>query len=382
MASWKRVIVESSSGTIAENTTGSAATLTTGRTLKVSLGSSSASTAFDGSANITDIGVGGTLAVGNGGTGQTTQQAAINALVGGAGSNNHVLLSDGTNVAMGALPAAAVPTLNQNTTGSAATLTTGRTLQVDLTSTSASTAFDGSANITDIGISGALGVTNGGTGLSSVAKGSLIHTTAANTFAALSGTASDNGKVVAYNSGTDLFELVDAGTATNANNVAVTVASDNEAKYITFVDGTSGNQAIEVNSALQFNPNTGTVTVNGNLNINGATNTIDVQTLTVEDATVLLSDGSSTAAGADGSGLIVSSTGTAANRADFIWKDTNLGVAGWQFKDDGAPASFPAMGVAALSKGAADPTSTVMPTGAMWYNDGTAGTKGLYLYLD
>lgn len=249
--------------------------------------------------------------------------------------------------------------------------------------------YQGSTNVTTLGTISAgtwngtaIGVAYGGTGLSSVAKGSLIHTTADDTFAALSGGTGDNGKVVSYNETNDIFELVDAGTATNANNVAVTVASDNEAKYITFVDGTTGNQALEVNTALQYNPSTGTVTVNGNLDINGATNTIDVQTLTVEDATILLSDGSSTAAGADGSGLVVSSTSTAANRADFVWKDTNLGVAGWQFKDDGAPASFPAMGVAALTKGAADPTSTIMPTGALWYNDGTAGTKGLYLYID
>lgn len=382
MASWKRVIVESSSGTIAENTTGSAATLTTGRTLQVSLGSTSASTAFNGSANISDIGVSGTLAVGSGGTGQTTLQAAINSLVGGAGSNNDVLLSDGTNVAMGALPAAAVPTLNQNTTGSAATLTTGRTLQVDLTSTSASTAFNGSANITDIGVSGQLPVASGGTGLSSVAKGSLIHTTSANTFAALSGTTGDDGKVVSYNETDDLFELVDGATATNANNVAVAEASDNETKYITFVDGTSSNQAIEVNTGLTFNPSTGTVTVDGNLNINGSTNTIDVQTLTVEDKTILVADGAADNAAASNAGIIVDTAAGTTDRANFVWHDTGIGVAGWQFKDDGAIANFPNMGVAALTKGAADPSSTVMPTGAMWYNDGTAGTKGLYLYLD
>ena len=49
--------------------------------------------------------------------------------------------------------------------GSADTLTTGRTLKVDLDSTSASTAFDGSANITDIGVSGTLAIANGGTGV-------------------------------------------------------------------------------------------------------------------------------------------------------------------------------------------------------------------------
>ena len=50
-----------------------------------------------------------------------------------------------------AIVAADVPTLNQNTTGSAATLTTGRTISIsgDLTYTSPS--FDGSANVTAAG---------------------------------------------------------------------------------------------------------------------------------------------------------------------------------------------------------------------------------------
>jgi hypothetical protein len=41
----------------------------------------------------------GTLAIANGGTGQTTQQAAINALA-GAQTNNRVLRSDGTNTTL------------------------------------------------------------------------------------------------------------------------------------------------------------------------------------------------------------------------------------------------------------------------------------------
>lgn len=49
-------------------------------------------------------------------------------------------------------------------------LATGRTLKVNLASTNASTAFNGSANITDIGVSGVLPVANGGTGQSSIAN--------------------------------------------------------------------------------------------------------------------------------------------------------------------------------------------------------------------
>lgn len=63
----------------------------------------------------------GTLAIANGGTGQTTQQTAINALA-GATTSGQYLRGNGTNVTMAAIQAGDVPTLNQNTTGTAAGL--------------------------------------------------------------------------------------------------------------------------------------------------------------------------------------------------------------------------------------------------------------------
>ena len=58
-----------------------------------------------------------------------------------------------------------------STTGNAATATklkTGRTLKVDLASTGVSTSFDGSSNISDIGVNGVLKEANGGTGKSNI----------------------------------------------------------------------------------------------------------------------------------------------------------------------------------------------------------------------
>jgi hypothetical protein len=92
----------------------------------------------------------GTLAIANGGTGQTTRQNAMDALAGAVTSGQY-LRGNGTDVVMSAIQAGDVPTLNQNTTGSAATLTTGRTIAItgDLTYTSPS--FNGSANVTAAG---------------------------------------------------------------------------------------------------------------------------------------------------------------------------------------------------------------------------------------
>ena len=64
----------------------------------------------------------GTLPIANGGTGQTTAQAAINSLAGAVTSGQY-LRGNGTNVVMSAIQVADVPTLNQNTTGTASNVT-------------------------------------------------------------------------------------------------------------------------------------------------------------------------------------------------------------------------------------------------------------------
>jgi len=86
-------------------------------------GVTNTSIAISGSAVTGDISgnaanVTGTVAIGKGGTGQTTQQAALTALSGTQTSGQY-LRSNGTNTLLSAIQAADVPTLNQNTTGTA-----------------------------------------------------------------------------------------------------------------------------------------------------------------------------------------------------------------------------------------------------------------------
>jgi hypothetical protein len=133
--------------TLNQNTTGSAATLTTARTIQTNLASTS-SASFNGSANITP-GVTGTLPIANGGTGQTTAQAAMNSFAGAVTSVQY-LRGNGTNVVMSAIQTADVPTLNQNTTGNAATATT------------ATNQSGGTVNATTGAFSGALTASAGG----------------------------------------------------------------------------------------------------------------------------------------------------------------------------------------------------------------------------
>jgi hypothetical protein len=85
----------------------------------------------------------GTVAIGNGGTGQTTAAAAITALS-GTQTSGYYLRSNGTNTLLAAIVAADVPTLNQNTTGSAGSVANTLTISSPLSGTS----FNGSAAAT------------------------------------------------------------------------------------------------------------------------------------------------------------------------------------------------------------------------------------------
>jgi hypothetical protein len=88
--------------------------------------------------------LGTALPIASGGTGQTTAAAAITALTGTQTSGQY-LRSNGTNAVLAAIQAADVPTLNQNTTGTAANVT------------------------------GTVAVANGGTGLTSLTAGYIPY---------------------------------------------------------------------------------------------------------------------------------------------------------------------------------------------------------------
>ena len=84
--------------------------------------SGNATTATSATTATTAGNVSGVVAIANGGTGATTRQNAIDALAGAVTSGSY-LRGDGTDVVMSTIQAADVPTLNQNTTGTAANVT-------------------------------------------------------------------------------------------------------------------------------------------------------------------------------------------------------------------------------------------------------------------
>ena len=133
----------------------------TGVTITTDSGGGSAASDTGGSADFSILGANG-VGVTNSGTTITAvavpgeiDHDSLNNFV----SNEHI---DWTGSSAGEIHSTNIPTLNQNTTGSAATLTNERDFRTNLGSTS-TVSFDGSANVSP-GVTGTLAVGNGGTG--------------------------------------------------------------------------------------------------------------------------------------------------------------------------------------------------------------------------
>jgi len=144
-----RAVVAADIPTLNQNTSGSAATLTTTRAIYGNNFNGSAAltqviastyggtgngfTKFTGAttaektyslpdATTTILTTNTAVTIAQGGTGQTTQAAALTALT-GTQTSGYYVRSNGTNSVLAAIQAADIPTLNQNTSGNAATAT-------------------------------------------------------------------------------------------------------------------------------------------------------------------------------------------------------------------------------------------------------------------
>lgn len=278
--------------TLNQNTTGSAATLTTGRTIAITGDLAYTSPSFDGSTNVTAAGtlatvntnVGsftnasitvngkGLVTAASSGTAPVTSVTGTSPVVSSGGATPAISLAAAygdtlnpyasktanfvlaaPNGAAGvptfrAVVAADIPTLNQNTTGTASNVT------------------------------GTVAIANGGTG----------QTTAVNAFDALSPTTTKGDLIVSNGTdnvrlavGTDTFALVaDSAAATGVKwasvGASLTIANDTTTAtnlYPTFLTATSGTAATLYtgNAKLLYKPSTGELTSPAHVSSNGIT---------------------------------------------------------------------------------------------------------------
>jgi hypothetical protein len=301
-------------------------------------------------ANIAAGNISGTVAVANGGTGASTQQAAINALTGTQASGKF-LRSDGTNATLVNIQAADVPTLNQNTTGNAATVTTNANLTGDVTSVgNASTVLK--INGTSLaGLSTGILKNTTTTGVPTIAvagtdyQAPISLTTTGSGAATLSGNTlnipsvsstvnagSISGTVAVANGGTGATTLSSGallkGNGTNAITTA-TAGTDYVAPSGTFYIGTT---------QVTLNRSTASQTLTGtSIDGNAATATLSGN-ITATTNTTLTSLASLNTVGTITSGTIslttnISTTGTL--KAGTITYPNTAGTNGYYLKTDG-----------------------------------------------
>jgi hypothetical protein len=167
----------------------------------------------------------GTLNVANGGTGVTTAQAAINALA-AATTSGYYLRGNGTNVVMAAIVAGDVPTLNQNTTGSAGSVANSVTFN-----------------------NGGAGAISGTTYNGSAAQTISYNTVGAYAATNPSGFTSNTGTVTSISGGSYLT----GGTITTSGTLAVDATTTNTASKVVARDASGNFSAGTITAALSGN---------------------------------------------------------------------------------------------------------------------------------
>lgn len=136
----------------------------------------------------------------------------------GSGNKNHGLYSETKGDWIVYSDENGAVTLNGNaaTATKASQLTTGRTFKVNLESESASSKFNGTANITDIGVAGKLPVTHGGTGTNLLTSGALLIGNGVSPISAAPGTGSATVPIYIDSNGLPQPVTGYSGTATTA----------------------------------------------------------------------------------------------------------------------------------------------------------------------
>ena len=247
--------------------------------------------------NVSGTWVGTTVAVAYGGSGATTAQGAMNTFAGSVTSGSY-LRGNGTNVVMSAIQAADVPTLNQNTTGTASNVT--GTVAIANGGTGQTTASAGFNALSPVTTTGDLIIGNGANSSTRLPIGANSYVLTSNGTTAT--WAASTGGVTSFSAGTTGFTpstgttgaVTLAGTLNVAN--GGTGLTSLTANYIPYGNGTSA-----FSSSANFAYNGTYLRVGATTPLAGATNPITAFTGSTNGyvQTYILNGNSGTSASAD-----------------------------------------------------------------------------------
>ena len=192
----------------------------------------------------------------------------------------------------------------------------------------------------------------------------------------------------------------DATNATNADNLAITDrATSSSNQYFVFSEGTSGDQALGVDSNFYYVPDTDTLNVQ-NLVVSGTETKVNTTNLSVTDKVVEIATGSADAAAANGAGIQVNIDEVAydatandnagnqdavnlsfAKMPELKWNNDSV-LTGWTISDYNSSAANTDHHVAIMNVSAAAPDGSTAQAGAgSFYVDTTGSSEALYVYL-
>ena len=228
-----------------------------------------------------------------------------------------------------------IGTLNQNTTGSAATLTTARNIggvsfngsaDIDLPGVNSAGNQDTSGNAATVTTNANLtgDVTSSGNA-TTIASGAVHHSMLAEDII------SGQGALTSGLASTDELMISDAGTVKRMD---VSVIQSYMQSNLTFTSNTDTDVSVAnlktrlaggfSSNAVQIGDANDTVTIAGNLVVSGDTITANVGTLDVEDKNITINKGSGdTSSTADGAGITIQDAVNSDTDATILWDATN-----------------------------------------------------------
>lgn len=136
------------------------------------------------------------------------------------------------------------------------------------------------------------------------------------------GTSIDGGATFGAFASSTTLTIGSTGTGTSTTNISTGAVTTGGTKTINIGTGAAAGGTTDI--TIGATSGTSTVYIKGNLQVDGTTTTINTTNLTVDDLNIIVGDGVTTAAGGDGAGLSVGTSGVTFtyNHSNTSWQST------------------------------------------------------------